>query len=128
MEQRRGKLSSIGDVIAERNIELTTQNPVVQHGFVQLPVFILKQADLSIGARLTYAMFLQYAWSNDYCFPGQDRLGRDIGMSTSRVNEFIKELEVSGLIEIKRRGQGRTNLYKINFKVQQRKKPGRAKS
>jgi len=63
-------------------------------------------------------MFLNYAWHNDSCFPGQDRLAHDMGMSQSRVSEFIKELEGAELIEITRRGQGKTNLYKIKFVVQ----------
>jgi DNA-binding MarR family transcriptional regulator len=62
-------------------------------------------------------MFLSYAWHNDHCFPGQERLAEDMGMSVSRVNAFIKDLESSGLIEIIRRGQGKTNLYKIKFTV-----------
>ena len=43
-----------------------------------------------------------------------------MGMSRTRVNEFIKELEHAGLIEIQRRGQGKTNLYKIKFVVKQK--------
>jgi DNA-binding MarR family transcriptional regulator len=58
------------------------------------------------------------AWHNDSCFPGQERLAADMGMSQSRVSEFIKELEGAELIEITRRGQGKTNLYKIKFVVQ----------
>ena len=33
---------------------------------------------------------------------------------------FIKELEACSLIEITRRGQGKTNLYTINFVVKKR--------
>ena len=51
-----------------------------------------------------------------------------MGMSVSRVNEFIKELEAAGLIEIKRRGQGKTNLYRINFVVKQKHKKAPPKS
>ena len=51
-----------------------------------------------------------------------------MGMSVSRVNEYIKELEAAGLIEIKRRGQGRTNLYKVNFVVKGKRKPPPPKS
>jgi hypothetical protein len=43
-------------------------------------------------------------------------------MSIGSVNGFIKELQASGLIEITRRGQGKTNLYTINFVVK-RKSP-----
>ena len=51
------------------------------------------------------------------CFPGQDRLAKDVGKGTASVNRFIKELESCSLIEITRRGQGRTNFYTLNFVV-----------
>jgi hypothetical protein len=109
---------SIGALMRERNIELATLDPVARGGFTQVPNFILKDGDLSLGAKVTYSMFLHYAWHNESCFPGQERLAADMGMSQSRVSEFIKELERAGLIEITRRGQGKTNLYKIKFVVQ----------
>src|SRR5262249_41768021 len=116
----------IGDVLRERNIELATTDPVVRGGFTQGPKFILKNRKLSLGAKVTYSMFLHYAWHNDSCFPGQERLAGDMDMSQSRVSEFIKELQGAGLIEITRRGQGKTNLYKINFVVQRGpKRPSR---
>ena len=62
-------------------------------------------------------MFLHFDWYNEGCFPGQDTLAQHMGMSVSRVNEYIKELEAAGLVEITRRGQGKTNLYKVNFAV-----------
>lgn len=116
MEHADGR--SIGDLIRERNIELATLDPVARLGFTQVPNFILRHGGISIGARITYAMFLHYAWHNDQCFPGQERLAADLDMSQSRVSEFIKELEKADLIEITRRGQGKTNLYKIKFVVQ----------
>jgi biotin operon repressor len=115
----------IGDIIRERNIELATNDPVVRGGFTQVPNFILKNGALSLGAKVTYAMFLHYTWHNDSCFPGQERLAEDMGMSQSRVSEFIKELQTAELIEITRRGQGRTNLYKIKFVVRHMSKPKR---
>ena len=115
----------IGDILRERNIELATNDPVARGGFTQVPNFILRDGTLSLGAKVTYAMFLHYAWHNDSCFPGQERLAQDMGMSQSRVSEFIKELSSAALIEIKRRGMGKTNLYKIKFVVQ--KAPKNAK-
>lgn len=117
MEHIRSQLDNTA-----RNITLNSADPVTLHGFTQLPNFILRDPNLSIGAKTTYALFLSYAWHNDLCFPGQDRLAKDIGMSVGSVNGFIKELETNGLIEITRRGQGKTNLYTINFKVR-RKQP-----
>src|ERR1017187_5836351 len=117
MERREGRVTSIRDVI-KKNIQLDTRDPIILGGFTQVPNFILKDAKLSLGAKVTYAMFLSYAWHNDSCFPGQDRLAEDMGMSRSRVTEFVGELEHSGLISIQRRGQGRTNIYTIHFQVQ----------
>lgn len=126
MEQRDAQFKSMRDMIAERTIELDTLDPITRSGFTQVPNFILTDDRLTLGARITYAMFLHYAWHKDSCFPGQDRLAVDIGMSKSRVNEYVKELESAGLVEITRRGQGRTNFYKIKFVV--RPKPKKPKS
>jgi len=126
MEQRDAQFKSMRDMIAERTIELDTLDPITRSGFTQVPNFILTDDRLTLGARITYAMFLHYAWHKDSCFPGQDRLAVDIGMSKSRVNEYVKELEGAGLVEITRRGQGKTNFYKIKFVV--RPKTKRSKS
>ena len=69
--------------------------PIALHGFTQLPNFILRDPDISIGAKTTYALFLSYAWHNNLCFPGQNTLAKAIGMSIGSVNAFIKELEAS---------------------------------
>jgi len=110
-------MRTIGEVINEKNLQLATDNPVVRGGFTQVPNFILKDPQLSVGAKVAYAMFLSYAWHNDSCFPGQDRLADDMGMSRVRVTQLIAELDRVGLVTIRRRGQGKTNLYTIHFQV-----------
>jgi hypothetical protein len=110
-------MKTIGEIIKEKNLHLDTDNPVLRGGFTQVPDFILKDPKLSMGAKVTYAMFLSYAWHNDSCFPGQGRLAEDMGIGRSRVTTFVGQLEKSGLITIQRRGQGKTNLYTIHFQV-----------
>lgn len=112
----------IGDILRERNMKLNTIDPVASLGFTQIPNFILRNPTITIGAKTVYSLLLSYAWHNDLCFPGQDRLAKDMGMGIASVNRFIKELEGCALIEITRRGQGKTNFYTINFIV---KKQGR---
>ena len=114
-------MKPIGEIIKERNLQLDTNDPVLQGGFTQVPNFILKARNLSVGAKVTYAMFLSYAWHNDSCFPGQERLAEDMGMSRSRVTEFVGQLEKAGLITIERRGLGKTNIYTIHFQVSSRR-------
>src|SRR5476651_989570 len=107
-------MKAIGEIMRDQNIRLSTPDLVLRGGFTQVPNAILRASDMTIGAKLTYAMFLSYAWNNDHCFPGQDRLAVDMGMSRSRVTEYVSELERVGLVTIQRRGQGKTNLYTVH--------------
>ena len=66
----------------ERNMRINSADPVALHGFTQLPNFILRNPELSPGAKATYALFLSYAWHNDLCFPGQDKLAASLGRSS----------------------------------------------
>ena len=115
-------MQHIANVIRERNIELVTKDPVVLGGFTQVPNFILENPDLSEGAKVVYSLFLRYAWDNDFCFPGQQTLAKSMGRGVATVNRFVKELEKVGLIDITKRGQGRTNLYKIKFTVTKKRR------
>ena len=120
-------MKAIGEILQEKNLQLDTKNPVLEEGFTQVPNFILRNPEISVGAKVAYSMFLSYAWHNDSCFPGQDRLADDMGLSRSRVTQLITELEKSGLITIQRRGQGKTNIYKIHFQVKHRQGNPQAK-
>jgi len=106
----------IADVI-DRNIKIIGADPLTQRGFTQIPNVILKSSKLSGGAKLAYAMLLSYAMGKDSCFPGQDRLGIDIGVTRQTANQYIKELEQKGFINIRRRGLGKSNLYEVNLKA-----------
>ena len=70
---------------AERNMRINSSDPIALHGFTQVPNFILRDSAISIGAKTVYALLLSYAWHNDLCFPGQDRLAKDVGMGIASV-------------------------------------------
>lgn len=107
----------------EQNMRLNTSDPVARFGFTQLPNFILRNAEISANAKVVYSLLLSYAWHNNLCFPGQERLAEHMGTHVSTVSRAINELENCSLIEIERRGQGRTNYYTINFVVKKKGKP-----
>ena|SRR5437764_1051595 len=86
-------MEHISEAVKERNIILETNDPVVADGFTQVPNFILKNDALTVGEKITFAMFLTYAWNNDKVFPGQERLAKDTGVTRRSVNTFIKGLE-----------------------------------
>ena len=106
--------------VIERNMRINSADPIALHGFTQLPNFILRNPDLSANAKTTYALLLSYAWHNDLCFPGQERLAVHMGTHVATVSRAIQELEANSLIDVERRGQGKTNFYTINFVVKKR--------
>src|SRR5437016_5314780 len=101
----------ISEILRERNIILKGADAATRGGFTQVPNFVLKSKDLSSGDKLAFAMLLSYAWQNDYCFPGQQRLAQDMGLHETNVRKHLKSLEAHGLLTIQRRGQGTTNTY-----------------
>lgn len=90
------------------------EDEILRHGFTQIPNQILRRSDLPPGAKLTYMVLLSYAWQKDHAYPGQDRLALDMGVSERSVITYLKQLVDTGLITIKRRGLGLTNIYIIH--------------
>ena len=115
MERKSTGPKAIGDVIAEKNIVLKGADALTRGGFTQVPNAILKSTEITPPAKLTYAMLLSYAWQNDSCFPGQDRLAKDMGAGKRSVVRYIEELERLGFIKVKRRGLGKPNIYEIDI-------------
>jgi hypothetical protein len=90
---------------------LSVEGPALQRGFVQLPKLVLYAHNLSRDAKLLYTVLLGYAWQEQRCFPGYQRLCADLEASENAVRTWMRELEDAHLIFQRRRGQGRTNLY-----------------
>jgi hypothetical protein len=111
--QRIGETKAFRD----RSLILKGADIATQRGWTGVPNFILESKDISVGAKLTYAMLLKYARELDECFPGQDRLAKDMGTTRQSVNAYIGELGRVELVSVKRRGQGRPNLYTIHLKA-----------
>lgn len=109
---------SIGELLKEKTIILKGADAATAQGFTQVPNFLLKSKKLSSGDKLAFAMLLSYAWQNDFCFPGQRRLGEDMGLHETNVRRHLKSLQAHGLLTIVRRGQGKTNVYELNLKPQ----------
>lgn len=101
----------------DRNLRLKGADIATQRGWTGVPNFILESKEISVGAKLTYAMLLKYARELDECFPGQDRLAEDMGTTRQSINAYIRDLRKAGLISVQRRGQGRPNLYTIHIKA-----------
>jgi hypothetical protein len=90
---------------------ILVEDASLPRGFVQLPKQVLYACNLSRDAKLLYAILLGYAWQEQRCFPGYQRLCADLDASENAVRTWMRELEDTHLISQRRRGQGRTNLY-----------------
>ena len=101
----------------DRSLIVKGADIATQRGWTGVPNFILESKEISTGAKLTYAMLLKYARELHECFPGQNRLAEDIGTSRQSVNTYIRELRQVGLISVRRRGQGRPNIYTVHIKA-----------
>lgn len=114
-------MEHIAQRIAEiaRNIEIVGADPVTRHGFTQVPNFLLTNKAISVGGKLAYAMLLKYAWSDNACFPGQQKLADDMGAGERSVRTYLKELETAGMLEVIQRGLGKTNIYRLHLTVKQ---------
>jgi len=105
----------------EQTIRLVGFDPMVEKGFTQVPNVILTNKDLSVGAKLTYAMLLKYCWYDNFCFPGQDTLAENLGSSERSVRNWLKELHTYGIIKVVQRGQGKVNLYEVHQLVKKKR-------
>jgi biotin operon repressor len=108
----------------DRNLILKGADIATQRGWTGVPNFILESKEISVGAKLTYAMLLKYARELDQCFPGQERLAEGMGAGRRSVVRYISELEKAGLVTVKHRGQGRPNVYTVHLKASFWKKRG----
>jgi DNA-binding MarR family transcriptional regulator len=112
-------MQHIGELLKERqNMILKGFDPVHAAGFTQVPNYLLRCPDLSNNAKIVYAKLLSYAWANDRCFPGQERMAEDIGTSQPTIARALQELVTQGWLEVERRGQGKTNIYVLKYVVQ----------
>lgn len=94
----------------EQNI--VVENELLRRGFTSIPNYIFG-LPISSNAKLIYMALLSYAWTNQSCYPGLAKLCSDVSLSDKPVTKAIEELAASGLLDVKRRGQGKTNIYII---------------
>jgi hypothetical protein len=104
-------MKPIKDVLEKHTIVIL--NEALKKGFTQIPNYILRDSKLSFGARLVYAVLLSYAWQEDSCFPGQERIAEDLGTSDRSVRTYLSELKERRYVDWKQQGLNKTNVYYI---------------
>jgi Mn-dependent DtxR family transcriptional regulator len=62
-------------------------------------------------------MLLSYAWQDEGCYPGQEKMAEKMAVDTRTVRRMIAELQDHGLLDVRQRGLGKTNYYKLKVTV-----------
>jgi biotin operon repressor len=106
-------MQPIGGFLKQRFDQVVVQSQMLRAGFASLPYMVMRDTQLSLGARLTYAFLLMYAWQEGSTFAGQDKMATDMGVSRAQVQRYLYELRDTGYIGIAREDKRYNNTYII---------------
>lgn len=119
-------MRSLGELVKRRVERVVIENEMLRAGFAALPYVVLRDIRLSIGARLTYAVLLSYAWQEESTFVGQAKMAKDMGISDRQLQRYLYELRDGHYIEISRADRRFNNTYIIKDVKTKLKHKGRA--
>ena len=118
-------MEQLGASLLQSRVDrVVIQSEMLRSGFAAMPYLVMRDKTLSIGARMTYAFLLMYAWQEGSCFAGQKKLAEELGVSERQLQRYIYELRDTNYIEIERKDKRYNNTYIIL----DRKKPFKLKS
>ena len=81
------------------NADPNTIVPSTGPTFMVTALSIVKSTTLSMGAKVLYPRLVLYAGKNGVCFPSQERLAEDIGVTARQVRRYLTELHDADLID-----------------------------
>ena len=86
---------------ADRPAPIKVHDKLLEAGFVQVPVLLLRTPRLRPGAKLLYASILWYQYHLGY-WPGRTAVSVELDISPRSISSYLAELEEHGLIRIQR--------------------------
>ena len=97
------------------------REPLVQYedleqatGFTQINNAVLRcYPELSDGEKMTYAVLKSFAYVGPETFVGEETLARARDITVSTISRHMSRLIEVGLVKVRRRGQGKTNIWII---------------
>ena len=119
-------MQKVGDIAKKRMERIIIENETLRAGFAAFPYLVMRDTNLSIGARMTYAFLLMYAWQEGSCFPKQATVAKAMGISERQFQRYLYELRDAGYIRIDRQDKRFHNTYILLDKkpTKLRKRPG----
>lgn len=76
-----------------------------------VPNWLLCRVEISQGAKLCWARLAQFAGKDGECYPKQETLAAELGVSERQARSYVRELEEFALLEATQHGLGTSNSY-----------------
>lgn len=106
-------MQNVGALVKNRVERIIIEDEILKAGFAAFPYLVMNDTSISINARFTYAMLLQFAWQEGETFPKQKTLADRIGVSVRQVRRYLCELKCARYIQIERKDKRFNNTYII---------------
>jgi len=106
-------MESIKDILPKSKLVRTLQfkQKWLNQGFTQVSNRLLTDNSISSGAFRMYLLLMMRCFRKSFSYPGVETLAKELNVSRMTISTYKKELKESGWIEVKRRGQGKTDIY-----------------
>lgn len=104
-------MESLASLVKQRVDRIVVENEMLKAGFAALPYLVMKDKALTLGARMTYAFLLMYAWQEGSCFAGQEQMAAEMGISRAQLQRYLYELRDTHYIRIERVDKRYNNTY-----------------
>jgi hypothetical protein len=79
---------------------------------VYVPQFLLSYRGIGPASKLCFARIVKYCGSAKTCWPSQEQLAEDLGVTVRSIGNYLAELEQDGFLEIIQRGLKQSNEYR----------------
>ena len=104
-------MERIEEIAKKRMERIIVENELLRAGFAAFPYLVMRDKNLSTGARLTYAFLLMYAWQEGSCFTKQESMAEAMGVSSRQLQRYLYELRATHYIRITREDRRFNNTY-----------------
>ena len=81
--------------------------------FYKMPAEIMGCRNLKATSKLVFAVVKDRIGQHEYCWVGMRKLAEDTSLTRPTVSAALAELEEVGLLLVERRGDGRSNHYRL---------------
>jgi hypothetical protein len=90
----------------------------IHERFVMIPEDVLRNLDLSSGAKVLYMFLLSHAREKPTCYPKEATLADEMGLKTRQIRNLMTQLIGAGLVTIEHTDRRRNNTYHLHRQVQ----------